>query len=192
MQKFLEQYAQVPQRQRYAGVALIAVAFIALYYYFIHQDNSRRVERMEGQLRKLSAELAEKQAYIDNLARYEARLNELQTALNAARAQLPDEADVAQLLAQLSNNARQAGLTIEKFEPKAEATQEFFAELPFEMQVRGTYHEIASFIDAIGHMDRIVNVSGISMNNPKSENQKAVVDGQFNIKGFRFIDKETK
>ena len=54
------------------------------------------------------------------------------------------------------------------------------------MKLRGSFHEIATFVDAIGKMDRIVNVAGVSMTNPKSVNQKIIVQGAFTIKTYRF------
>jgi hypothetical protein len=35
-------------------------------------------------------------------------------------------------------------------------------------------------------MDRIVNVTGISMTSPEAVNQKIIVQGEFTIKTYRF------
>ena len=55
------------------------------------------------------------------------------------------------------------------------------------MKLKGTYHEIATYIDSIGKMDRIVNVTGISMSNPTAEDQRVILDGEFIIKTYRFL-----
>ncbi|MBI3180435.1 MAG: type 4a pilus biogenesis protein PilO, partial [Deltaproteobacteria bacterium] len=177
MEKLIERYAKIPRRQRFVLVGLIVVGLVAGYWYFYHADDAKKVEALDEQYKTLENERAEKQAYVDNLAKYEARLNELQQDLNAARAQLPDSADEGQFLAQLGNRGRQSGLLIEKFEPKGETPRDFVSEIAFGMAVRGSYHEIGTFIDALSKLDRIVNVTGISMDNPKTENQKVVVTG---------------
>lgn len=188
MDKLIEKYAKVPAKQRYAAAALIVAALVVGFWQLVYSEQIAQVEQLEGQYRQLEQERAEKQAYVDNLAKYEARLTELQQRLNEARAQLPDDADVPQLLAQLDNRARQAGLEIARFEPRGEQPQDFYAEVGFEMKVRGSYHEIGSFVDSVGKLDRIVNVMGISMTDPKTENQKVLVTGDFTIKAYRFIE----
>lgn len=189
MDKLLEQYANVPPRQRWGGVAAIVLAMIGGYAYFFYGDQAERINQLKNQATKLEGDRAKAQAVVDNLAKYEARLTELQQKLNEARAQLPDDADVPQLLAQLDNKARQAGLYISRFEPKGEQPKDFYADINFEMAVRGSYHEMGAFIDSVGKLDRIINVLNISMSNPKTENQKVLVDGTFTIKAYRFIEK---
>ncbi len=186
MQELIAKYSKIPAKQRYALLGLILVGLIGGYWYLYHADLSANLEGLESQHRALEAERAEKQAYVDNLARYEARLNELQQDLNAARAQLPDSENVPQLLAQLGNKGRQSGLSILQFKPLGESVKNYVAEISFAMQVSGSYHEIGTFIDAIGKLDRIVNVTGISMKNPKTVNQKVILAANFTLKTYRF------
>ena len=192
MDKFLERYAKTPAKQRYALVAILVVGMAGGYYYFYHTEDAKKLSNLQQQYTGLEAERAEKQAYVDNLAKYEARLNELQQDLNVARSQLPDAADVPQLLAQLGNKARQSGLAISTFEPKGETVKDFVAELTFAMQVKGSYHEVGSFIDSVGKLDRIVNVAGLSLESPRTLNKKILVDAKFTLSTYRFIGEKTE
>jgi len=190
MADIFDRYAKTPPRQRYAVFGLVVALAIGAFYYVFYSGDVERLQGKEAENRKLEEERAEKQAYVDNLARYEARLSDMQRNLNAARAQLPDAADVAQLLAQLGNKARQAGMTIEKFEPQGETAKDFFAEIAFALTVRGSYQDITSFIDAVGKLDRIINVSDISIGTPKTQNKKVILNGTFRLKTYRFISTE--
>lgn len=191
MEKLIERYADTSPRERYTAIAMLVVLILAGYWYFFWSDQTTQIEEREAQYQALERERVEKQAYVDNLAQYEARLNELQNSLNEAREQLPDDPDVPQLLAQLDNRARQAGLAIARFEPKGEKSQDFYAEINFGMDVRGSYHEIATFIDSVGKLDRIVNVLGISMDQPKTVASKVVVQSDFTIRAYRFMDADS-
>ena len=188
MEKLIERYANTAPRERYGAIAVLLVLIVGGFWYFMWSDQADKVTNLEEQYRQLEGERAEKQAYVDNLAKYEARLNELQESLNQAREQLPDDPDVPQLLAQLDNRARQAGLAISRFEPKGETPKDFYAEINFDMDVRGSYHEVATFIDSVGHLDRIVNVMGIKMESPVTANQKVQIKSDFTIKAYRFIE----
>ena len=112
MDKLVLQWAAVPSKQRWFLVVLAFVGVSAGYYYLYFGELEEKVTALRAQHLELENQRVEKQAYVNNLAKYEARLNELQQDLNVARAQLPDAEDVPQLLAQLGNKARQAGLTI--------------------------------------------------------------------------------
>ena len=116
------------------------------------------------------------------MAKYEARFKQLQQELAHARSVLPDTADVPQLLSHLGNKAHETGLQIDFFEPQEETDKGFYSEITFGMKLRGSFHEIATFVDAIGKMDRIVDVAGVSMTNPSSVNQKIIVQGLFDFK----------
>ena len=188
MDKLVERYANTAPRERYGAIAMLVVMIVGGFWYFLWDEQATHVSNLESQYRQLESERAEKQAYVDNLAKYEARLNELQESLNQAREQLPDDPDVPQLLAQLDNRARQAGLAISRFEPKGETAKDFYAEINFAMDVRGSYHEIATFIDSVGKLDRIVNVMSIKMDAPTTASQKVVVRSDFTIKAYRFIE----
>jgi type IV pilus assembly protein PilO len=186
--KLVERYAKVQPRQRYAAVGAVLVLLVVGYWQLYYGERDTQITNLEKQYSELEKDRASKQAIVENLARYEARLNELQQRLNEARALLPDDADVPQLLAQLDNRARQAGLAIDKFQPKGETQKDFYAEIAFEMNVRGSYHEVATFIDSVGKLDRIVNVQGINMLTPRTENQKVVLASNFFIKTYRFVE----
>src|SRR5262249_4927730 len=61
-------------------------------------------------------------------------------ALRRAEARLPEERELAALLADVAASARAAGLELILLRPKAERLADDHAEVPLEMQVRGTFH----------------------------------------------------
>lgn len=189
MDKLVEQWAAIPQQQRYLAVGGIILLLIGGYWYFYHTASQKNLARLVGDRARLSQEKDKQTQYVQRIGQYEARFNQLQQDLNEARSQLPDEADVPQLLAQLDNAARQSGLQIENFEPTGEDPKDFYSEVGVNMEVRGSFHEIGTFVDAVGKMDRIVNVKDIQMTGPKVVNKKVMLTSKFAIKTYRFINK---
>mgnify|MGYP006271173463 CR=1 FL=1 len=192
MDEFLEQYAETPKRQRYLGFAAAILALLAGYYYFFYSAQAERLEDKRESYETIARDMSRQRGFLDNLARYEARLNELKQNLRTARMQLPEDPDVPQLLAQLGNKARQAGIEIDEFNPRGEKKRDFYAEIGFDVTVRGSYHEVAHFVDAVGKLDRIVNVSNISLREPESVNQKIVLSGALTVKTYRYLGNEKK
>jgi type IV pilus assembly protein PilO len=72
------------------------------------------------------------------------------------------------------------------FKPNGEVPKGFYAELPIQLRLSGTYHDIALFFDKIGKLERIVNVSDIELGAPKKENGQIVLDVTCNATTFQF------
>ena len=187
MEDFIENYAQIPQSKRILYALIGGVVIVVLFLIGVHNEEQERFERMQVQAVKLDRDVTKKRAYVQNMEKYKARFQQLELELVRAKTVLPDTADVAQLLSVLGNKARDVGLSIDRFEPLGETTKDFYSEILFTMKLKGTYHEIATYIDSIGKMDRIVNVTGISMSNPTAEDQRVILDGEFIIKTYRFL-----
>src|SRR5688572_3305351 len=135
MDELIGKYAKLPARQRLAGFAALVVLVLFAHWYLVYSSQSEELDQLKAQYIQLDGERRDKEEYINNLAKYEARFNELQADLNQARSELPDDPDVPNLLAQLGHKARQAGLAIERFEPKGESVQQFYADIIFDMKV---------------------------------------------------------
>tara|TARA_B100000959_G_scaffold280996_1_gene343989 strand:+ start:883 stop:1449 length:567 start_codon:yes stop_codon:yes gene_type:complete len=186
MERFFDIYLSINAKHRLIILLALLAAIVAGYYYFIHQSKQDALSNKEKEYREIEAQRAEKQAYLDNLTKYEARFKQLREDLEIARSLLPDDPDVPQLLAKLGNEGRRAGLLIQTFQPKSESQKQFFQEISFGMSVEGSYHEIANFIDSVGQLDRIVTVNNLSMSSPRLENQKIVLTSNFDIKTYSY------
>lgn len=187
LEQLLEQLSKLPAQQKWGGLALGVIALAGLHYYLVYDDQAMALDELRVTYQKLNLERSEKENYAQNMVQYEAKLNEKKRELDKARSQLPDDDETAQLLGELSNLGERIGLTIDRFEPRPETFHDFYAAIPFRTSVRGSFHDIAMFVDAIGNMDRIVNVSGITMQRPKVVSKKIMVEGEFMLTTFRFL-----
>jgi type IV pilus assembly protein PilO len=189
MDKFLDDFSKIPQKQKLAGLVALVVALLALHYFLIYDDQSTQLEARTAEAKRLDAELYEKQAITENLEKYKVEVKRLEGELERAKALLPDEGEVPALLAKIDALGTRSGLEISRFEPQKEEMKDFYARLPFKLKVTGNYHEIATFIDEVGKLERIVNVENISMREPKMVNKKYFVGSDFLVTTYRFVDK---
>ncbi len=192
MEQLIERYQNTPPLRRYALVAVIIGLLGFLHWYFINSDQESELVQLHKTYNEKQIARNSKQSIADYKDTYIAKLATLQEQLDKARAQLPDTADVPQLLAQLGNRARQTGLLIDEFVPSPEKKKDFYAEIAFNMKVKGSYHDIATFIDSVGRLDRIINIVNLSMDTPKIQASKVIVSSQFNVKSYRFLGKKKK
>lgn len=189
MEKFLEAFAKIPLQQKLAGVG-IALALVAGGSWFMSIDPAlTTLAENEEALQKQDAELLKLQQQAQHRTQFMREVERLKQRLREAEEQLPKQAEIPKLLRDISYEAQQSGLRVDRFEAQPEAQQGDFSQLPVKMAVRGSYHEIAVFFDRLSKMPRIVNVMDLQMTQPMLENKKIVVGSNYTAMTYRFLDR---
>ena len=182
----------LPSNQRllvYSGTAVLIVLLYAFVFYF---PQSKQMAESQKTIQSLEEEKAKLQALLKNRPQAENSIKEVEGRFNQAKAQLPEEKEIPELLKQVSNLGRDSGLDVVLFRQKPEVFQDLYAEVPVEMAVRGGYHQIALFFDKVRHIDRIVNVSDVNMKNPQQVGGQMQVDAAFSATTYRFLSEEER
>src|SRR5579884_1211465 len=141
----------------------LGVAGCGVFYYYYEMPVRADMTSRTTQLASLRADVNKGLATARKLPEFQAQVADLQTRLESLRAVLPDEKDAADLLNRMQNVAAQSSLTIKTFKPGAIVTKQLHAEWPIELELEGTYHNLAIFFDRIGKFTRIVNVTGVDI-----------------------------
>jgi type IV pilus assembly protein PilO len=161
-------YAQIG-----AFVVLAIGASGAFYKYYELPQRAQMVGRQK-QLAGLRADVTKGRATASKLREFEAEVGSLEGRLEVLRAVLPEEKDAADLLRQMQTVAVQSNLTIRSFKPSPKVDKELHAEWPINLQLDGTYHNLAHFFNSVGKFTRIVNISGLSVKGlPKNKTDAA-------------------
>jgi type IV pilus assembly protein PilO len=164
------------------------VLLTVLNFLLLVQPEQDAMEANQNSLRALEAQLAEKQAIAQNLGERRREMDVLEQRLAEALTELPERKDIDELLSQLNDIGKKAGLQISKVEPGQETATGFFSRIPIKMSVLGNYHEIAMFLQEVSNMRRIVNVNNIKLTDAKLRNEKVVLGSEFMATTFRFLD----
>ena len=144
-----------------SATLILAGAILFAGYYFIvqHQiDDHDRVKKEELRLRN---EFAEKKALAVNLVAYRAQLEEIKDTFGIMLQQLPDKTQVPELLIDITQAGLGRGLLFEIFKPQNRRVADFYAELPINVQVVGSYHELGNFISDLAALPRIVTIGDL-------------------------------
>ena len=192
MDKLLDQIQKAPLNQRIGGVVGLVVLMTVLNFLLMVQPEQETAEANQGSLRALESQLAEKQAIAQNLGERRREMDVLEQRLGEALTELPERKDIDELLSQLNDIGKKAGLQISKVEPGPETASGFFSRIPIKMSVAGNYHEIAMFLQEVSNMRRIVNVNNIKLTDAKVRNEKVVLGSEFMATTFRFLDQAAK
>jgi len=76
---------------------------------------------------------------------------------------LPTTSEIPKLLKSITKLGNDSDLEFLLFSPEKQVSKEFYVEIPVSMEVRGSYHNVATFFDKVGKLDRIVNVVNVNM-----------------------------
>ena len=149
----------------------------------------------QGQIDALEAgrkeEVTLKQGYINkkkqavNLDLHRQQLREIDTQFGALLRQLPNKSQMDALLVDINQAGLGRGLQFELFKPAGqENAREFYAELPIQVKVVGTYHDMGAFASDVGQLSRIVTLNDVKIDAGKDGNltMEAVA------RTFRYLD----
>jgi len=177
-----------PPRQKVAIMGGIVLAVAVLDWTYLYGPSQRALADLQAEVSQRRTELDGKRSKTDARAALERQLRDLGAELKRAQARLPDQREIANLLDSVAASGRQAGLEITLFRQKPEVPHDFYAEVPVEMQMRGTYQDVALFLDRVKRLDRIVNVANIQLSKPRLEGERMLLDAACTATTFRFLD----
>ena len=175
------------------GVAagLVLLVWFLDWQYVLSPRSDELVELRE-QLATQQQQLEEKRIKVSARADEEKRIRDLQADVKRAEARLPEGREIADLLSNIASSARAVGLDLTLFRQKPEAYSDFYADVPVQMEMRGTYHELALFMDRVKRLDRIVNVADIQLRKPRVEGDVVLLDASCTATTFRFLDEQER
>jgi type IV pilus assembly protein PilO len=122
-----------------------------------------------------------------NLPAYQKQLEDIEQAFGALLRQLPNRSEMDALLTDINQAGLGRGLQFELFKPAASETiSEFYAELPINIRVTGSYHELGSFASDISQLPRIVTLNDIAV----STGRDGMLTMDAVAKTFRYLDED--
>lgn len=192
MNELIERVAKLPNNQKIGVVVAIYVLVAVGYYFLLWVPQGETLTALQETHARLETERAETQAIADNLESFRLEVEELNEELNRALKALPNERNFDQLMSRMETLAKRIGLDVLLLEPRPDVFKDFYAEVPFRLEVMGSYHEVALFFYRLGTMARIVNVQDIGMGQPETKNGKVVLKTTAIATTYRFLDEEER
>jgi type IV pilus assembly protein PilO len=188
MDELIDKLLKAPPLYRWGGLAVALVVLTLANFLLLVNPVEANIGQQQGRQRALDAQLQEKSEIAQNLNERRREMDVLQQKLDEALSELPEQADVDELLAQLNDVGRKSGLEISTVEPTPEQPAQIYVKIPIRMSVTGNYNEVALFLQEVANMRRIVNVNNIRLGTPQVRAEKVVLNADFIATAFRFLD----
>jgi type IV pilus assembly protein PilO len=150
---------------------LIAALICGGFYWFYYSDALEQQKQKEQQLADLQTQIRALEATANRLPEFQREVQALEARLETLKRILPPEKEMPDLMRRVQYLAAQSSLAIKKFNPAPVAQRDFYLEVPINIDIDGTYHNLGAFFDRISRMSRLVNVGNVKI---KSQSNQAI------------------
>jgi type IV pilus assembly protein PilO len=180
---------QDPGTWHFAPKTLVLLAIlvgIPVAGFFFHtRGQIDELERGRVQEEKNKKQYLDKKRQAVNLDLHRQQLKEIDTQFGALLRQLPDKSQMDALLVDINQAGLGRGLQFELFKPApSEAMRDFYAELPIQVRVTGTYHDMGAFAGDVGQLSRIVTLNDVNIQAGKD----GILSMEAVARTFRYLD----
>lgn len=190
MNQLVERFAKLPRSQRVLSALGAYVLLALLVYVGLVSGSLSTIETESKRQADLTTKRDQVKARAENRAAFEGELETLAAQLKQALTELPNDREIPGLLSEIDGLARKSGLDVRRFQPLPEVTHEYFADVPVQVVMDGSYHEVAIFFDRVSKMNRIVSVEDIELGDPKESGTETSLTITGKVVTFRFLTEE--
>jgi len=176
-----------PIAVQFVTLLLILALVVFLGYWFDWRNQLTEINTLRERESTLRTSYIDKKRQAINLPAYQKQLEDIEQAFGALLRQLPNRSEMDALLTDINQAGLGRGLQFELFKPAASETiSEFYAELPINIRVAGSYHELGSFASDISQLPRIVTLNDIAV----STGRDGMLTMDAVAKTFRYLDED--
>ncbi|MDX8394230.1 MAG: type 4a pilus biogenesis protein PilO [Mariprofundales bacterium] len=170
------------------GAAVFLLLFVG-FFFVVWQPIQEEIDAQLLQVEAQRDKLKKNQLLAENIPLKRAEYKKLQKQLKVALNMLPKKSQIPDLLESVSWAGKDSGLEFSHFKPSSEMPRQFYAEVPVELKVTGSYVQILKFLQRVGEMPRIVSVRDVELSPASKVNELNVIGKAVT---YRFLDAAPK
>ncbi|MBP1206406.1 type IV pilus assembly protein PilO [Duganella sp. 1411] len=167
------------------AVGVAAAVMVAGYFGYWSSQFEEQQAGAQAEL-KLRDEYRFKTGQAVNLEALRAQKVQVDQYVERLQKQLPSKAEMAALLTDINQAGSGRGLQFELFKPAQVVVKDYYAELPIDIKVTGSYHDIGAFAGDMANLPRIVTLNNMALSTGKD----GVLTLEAVAKTFRYLDPE--
>ena len=146
------------------------------------QDQAAKMQELENKIVRGQIALVKLPQVREEVALLDSELEKLLMIL-------PPRRDVPNVLRRFRALAEQGDFVLNRFAPGVEVEKDFYNEWPIQVELQGTYHNLARFFDRMSRFSRIFNIDNLKIDQ-KREDQHSI-SATFVAKTFVFKEVST-
>lgn len=149
-------------------LALVAGIVGAGFYFWPLGPMNDEIKDLRAQVAAKRQENEMLKSYVPKLADLNKQIAQLQEQLAEEKKIVPDEKEADLFIKQLHDTAAAAGIEIRRYTAMPVANHDFYTEVPFQLDLDGSYFSMLNFFDRIGKVERIITIGNLQVSNTKA------------------------
>src|SRR5215472_767199 len=125
------------------GGGIVTAALIFTVFKSQNEKNTAAQHALEDKIRENN----ELESYRPKLKQMEQQLAELKQQLEIEQRIVPDEKQVDGFITMMDAEANKAGIWVRRYSAKDTKPQQYYTEVPFDMELDGPYYGVLKFFD---------------------------------------------
>jgi type IV pilus assembly protein PilO len=190
MELGLEKITKLPTKQKIALLVLLLIAEGAILFFLLIKPKYVELKDVEARLGDLQNQVQENRKIAANLPILQKEYVRLKGELEAALTELPNQKEIPGLLTSVTDAGKNAGLDFLVFRPRAEEPREFYAAVPVDITISGSFSNVGNFFNAVGNLPRIMNISNVDFQEIRNIGDRTAMKVTCLATTFRFLDKK--
>ena len=154
----LTQSGQWPVLVKMIFWAFLFAVILAAGWWFVIKGKQVQLQTEVAKEATLKTQFESKAFQVANLPALRQQMVDMEAQFGALLRQLPSDTEVPGLLEDITSTGIGAGLEFDSINLQPEIQREYYIELPIQISVRGSYHELGGFVSGVAGLPRIVTL----------------------------------
>ena len=206
----LEDLKKLSPKLKALILCLVCLLVGYLHYMLLLEGQLAKRAALGTKLTDLTQQAEEKERLVAQIGKHRREVEILQESFKQALLKLPNEREIAGLLASVVMSGKEAGVEFLLFEPKPPEKkppappapkgkpappaepEKFYDEILIKVELSGTFHNTLTFFERVARLPRIVNVEGIVMGDAQDvKGRGRIVKTSCIVKTYMFVDRKS-
>jgi type IV pilus assembly protein PilO len=184
----LKSVGSLPFSVKAVLLGFLGLVIVAAGYWFMWSPAIDELDQSVAKEKELRDVFLAKKSQAIKIDAYRQQMVDIEKTFGALLKQLPDKSEMDGLLTDINQAGLGRGLEFELFKPGQETVAEFYAEMPIQIKILGSFHDLGAFATDVSKLPRIVTLNNIIIQ-PITRDAK---DGRLVLeavaKTYRYLD----
>lgn len=184
----LKSVGTLPLSVKAVLLGFLAAVIVAAGYWFMWSPAIEELDQSVAKEKELRDVFVVKKSQAVKIEAYRQQMVEIEKTFGALLKQLPDKSEMDGLLTDINQAGLGRGLEFELFKPGQETVADFYAEMPIQIKVLGSYHDLGAFATDVSKLPRIVTLNNIVIQPITRDAKDGRLVLEATAKTYRYLD----
>lgn len=147
-----------PYSVKLVGVGLSCVLLLGLGFWFLIRGQIHDYQSLRTQEKSLKQQFIHQKMEAAQLPAYQLQMKRMKILFGGLLQELPNTTHMPEFVTEVTQAGKSSGLQFVLLKPQGEVPKDFYAELPIQLTVSGTYTQLGHFVGDIAALPRIVTL----------------------------------